>query len=100
MADVLFYGRVLPGGLLVWENPKDYNRAVRALSGKHVEGIIRKRRTKRTSKANAYYFGVGGEATGRVLRLRPAGDARSLSDAVPADRGLSHHRGAAAEAHA
>lgn len=58
MADVLFYGRVLPGGLLVWENPKDYNRAVRALAGKHVEGIIRKRKTKRSSPANRYYFGV------------------------------------------
>lgn len=58
MADALFYGRVLPGGLLVWENPKEYNRAVRALAGKHVEGIIRKRKTKRSSKANRYYFGV------------------------------------------
>jgi hypothetical protein len=58
MADVLFYGRVLPGGLLVWDSPKDYNRAVRALAGKHVEGILRKRRTKRSSQANRYYFGV------------------------------------------
>lgn len=58
MADALFYGRVLPGGLLVWESPKEYNRAVRSLAGKHVEGIIRQRRTKRTSQANRYYFGV------------------------------------------
>lgn len=58
MADALFYGRVLPGGLLVWDHPKDYNRAVRALAGRHVEGLIRKRKTKRTSRANRYYFGV------------------------------------------
>jgi hypothetical protein len=58
VTDALFYGRVLPGGLLVWEQPQAYNRAVRALAGKHVEGIIRKRKTKRTSQANRYYFGV------------------------------------------
>lgn len=56
--DALWYGRVLPGGLLVLEKPKDYNRAVRALAGKHVELTIRKRKTVRTSPQNRFYFGV------------------------------------------
>jgi hypothetical protein len=56
--DVIWYGRVLPGGLLVLDAPKDYNRAVRALAGKHVELTIRKRKTARTSQQNRFYFGV------------------------------------------
>lgn len=56
--DQVWFGKVLPGGLLVIEKPKDYNRAVRALAGKHVELTIKKRRTKRTDPQNRYYFGV------------------------------------------
>jgi hypothetical protein len=56
--DALWFGKVLPGGLLVLEKPKDYNRAVRALAGKHVELTIKKRRTKRTDPQNRFYFGV------------------------------------------
>lgn len=56
--DAIWYGRVLPGGLLVLDTPKDYNRAVRALAGKHVELTIRKRKTARTSQQNRFYFGV------------------------------------------
>lgn len=56
--DALWYGRVLPGGLLVLDKPKDYNRAVRALAGKHVEIVLRKRKTLRTSPQNRFYFGV------------------------------------------
>lgn len=51
------YGRVLPGGLLVLDRPADYGRAVRALAGKHVEIVIRKRRTKRSPQANRFYWG-------------------------------------------
>jgi len=58
LTDVLWFGRVLPGGLLVLDKPKDYNRAVRALAGKHVEIILRKRKTMRTSPQNRFYFGV------------------------------------------
>ena len=54
----LFYARVLDGGLLVMEKPKDYARAVRSFAGKHVEIILRKRKTKRSNQANRYYFGV------------------------------------------
>lgn len=56
--DPLFYGRVLPGGLLVMERAADYGKHVRSLAGKHVELILRKRKTKRSSQANRYYFGV------------------------------------------
>lgn len=58
MPDAIFYGRVLPGGLLVMERPTDYNRAIRSFAGKHVEILVRKRKTKRSSQANRYYFGV------------------------------------------
>jgi uncharacterized protein Veg len=54
--EAIWYGRVLPGGLLVLEKPKDYNRAVRSLAGKHVELTIRKRKTKRSSQQNKFYW--------------------------------------------
>lgn len=53
----LFYGRVLPGGLLVLDRPKDYNREVRSLAGKHIEIVIRKRKVQRTPQANRFYWG-------------------------------------------
>lgn len=56
--DAIFYGRVLDGGLLVLDRPADYNRHVRAHRGKHVELTLRKRRTRRSSQANRFYFGV------------------------------------------
>ena len=56
--DEPFFGRVLPGGLLVLDKPQDYARHVRAHRGRFVELVLRKRRTKRSSKANRYYFGV------------------------------------------
>lgn len=52
-----FYGRVLPGGLHVRDRPKDYARYVRSLGGQFVEETLRKRRTKRSSKANRFYWG-------------------------------------------
>jgi len=57
MADVPFYGRVLEGGLLVLDRPKDYARHVRAHKGQHVELTLRKRRQKRSSQANRFYWG-------------------------------------------
>jgi hypothetical protein len=56
--DALFYGRVLPGGLLVLDKPKDYAQHVRSLRGRFVEVLVTKRKTKRSPKANRYYFGV------------------------------------------
>lgn len=58
MADPVFYGKVLPGGLLVMEQAKAYGQHQRSLAGKHIEIVLRKRRTKRSSQANRYYFGV------------------------------------------
>ncbi len=54
----IWFGRVLPGGLLVLDQPKDYAKHVRALAGKHIEVLTRQRRTKRSDQANRYYFGV------------------------------------------
>ena len=53
-----FYGRVLDGGLLVLDRPKDYAKQVRSFAGKHVEVTIKQRRMKRTDPQNRYYFGV------------------------------------------
>jgi len=50
----LFTGRVLPGGLLVMDCPKDYTRHVRSLHGRFVEVIVRKLRTQRSIDQNAY----------------------------------------------
>jgi hypothetical protein len=57
MADRLFFGRVLPGGLLVLDQPKDYARHVRSFAGKYIEIVLRKRRTKRSEQANRFYWG-------------------------------------------
>lgn len=57
MTPELFFGRVLPGGLLVLDRAKDYNRAVRGFAGQHVEVSIRKRRTKRSDQSNRFYWG-------------------------------------------
>jgi hypothetical protein len=54
----IFTGRVLPGGLLVWDRPQDYNRHVRSHAGQFIEATFRKRRSKRTERASRYYFGV------------------------------------------
>jgi len=53
----LFTGRVLPGGLLVLDRPKDYAKHVRGYAGQFVEVIVRKRREKRSIKSNRYYWG-------------------------------------------
>lgn len=58
MLDVLFYGRVLPGGLLVLDRPIDYGRHVRSFAGHHVEVLCRRRRTRRSLRANRYYWGI------------------------------------------
>lgn len=57
MADVLFVGRVLEGGLLVLDRQKDYARHVRSFAGQHVEVLLRRRRQKRSNHANRFYWG-------------------------------------------
>ena len=56
--DLVFTGKVLSGGLLVLDRPQDYARHVRAHRGQFVEVILRKHRSKRSSQANRFYFGV------------------------------------------
>lgn len=57
MADPVFKGRVLPGGLLVLHRPKDYARHCATLAGKYVEVICRVERRKRTNKQNQWLWG-------------------------------------------
>lgn len=54
----VFHARVLPGGLLVLNRPKDYAKHVRTFSGQYVEVIVRKRREKRSLDLNAYWHAV------------------------------------------
>lgn len=54
----IYRGRVLPGGLLVLDRPKDYARAVRSFAGSFVEVVIRKPKVQRTPQANAFYWAV------------------------------------------
>lgn len=61
MVDPLFFGRVLPGGLLVLDKSRDYARFVRSFAGKYVELTLRKRRTKRSNAQNRWLFGVAYE---------------------------------------
>lgn len=53
----VFYGRVLPGGLLVLDQPKAYAAHLRSLRGKHVEIVAKQRRQKRSNQANRFYWG-------------------------------------------
>jgi hypothetical protein len=57
MADPIFTGRVLEGGLLVLDRPKDYARYVRQFSGKYVELVCRRRGQKRTNPQNRWLWG-------------------------------------------
>lgn len=57
MKGIPFYGRVLPGGLLVMEQPQAYGSHLRSLAGKHVEIYAQKRQTKRSHQANRFYWG-------------------------------------------
>ncbi len=54
----VFSGRVLPGGLLVLDRPKDYARYVRSLHGRFVDVIVRKQRVQRSLDQNAYLHAV------------------------------------------
>lgn len=50
----IFRGRVLSGGLLALDRPRDYARHVRSFAGKFVEVVIRKQRTKRSLDQNSF----------------------------------------------
>jgi len=54
----IFRGRVLDGGLLCLDRPKDYARHVRSLAGKYVEVLVRQQRTKRSNQANRWHWGI------------------------------------------
>lgn len=53
-ASVVFTGRVLPGGLLVVDKPREYAKYVRSFHGQFVEVIVRKQRVQRSLDQNAY----------------------------------------------
>lgn len=57
MKAIPFYGRVLPGGLVVMEQPKAYGSHIRSLAGKHIEVYVQKRAQKRSHQANRFYWG-------------------------------------------
>lgn len=57
MKGIPFYGRVLPGGLVVMEQPKAYGSHIRSLAGKHIEVYVQKRQQKRSHQANRFYWG-------------------------------------------
>ncbi len=50
----IFSGRVLPGGLLVMDQPREYARYVRSLHGQFIEVVVRKQRVQRSLDQNAY----------------------------------------------
>ncbi len=54
----VFSGRVLAGGLLVIDKPKEYAKHVRTLHGRFVEVVVRKQRVKRSLDQNAYLHSV------------------------------------------
>lgn len=55
--DPIFTGKVLPGGLLVMDRPKDYGRHLRSLAGRPIEVTVRRRKQQRTPQANRFYWG-------------------------------------------
>lgn len=61
MADQVFKGRVLPGGLLVLHKPVDYKRHCASLAGKYVEVICRVERRKRSNPQNRWVWGYAYE---------------------------------------
>ena len=55
----IFQGRVLPGGLLVLDRPKEYARYLRsAMKGRFIELIVRKQRVQRSLNQNAYWHAI------------------------------------------
>lgn len=54
----VFKGRVLPGGLLVLNQPRDYSKHVRSFAGQFVEVSIRRQRTKRSNDQNRWWWGI------------------------------------------
>jgi hypothetical protein len=54
----IWTGRILKHGYLVLDRPKDYLRYVQSLGGHFVELQLRKRKEKRSVKANSFYWAV------------------------------------------
>lgn len=54
----LFTGRVLDGGLLIYDRPKDYAKYLRTLGGQYIETVTRRRRAQRSIDQNAYLHAV------------------------------------------
>jgi hypothetical protein len=65
----LFYGRVLPGGLLVMENAKAYGATSAASPGSTSRLLSGKRQQKRSQQANRFLLGLRAHRDCRRLRL-------------------------------
>jgi hypothetical protein len=52
----IWTGRILKQGYLKLDRPKDYLRYVRSLGGEFVELQIRKRKSRRSSRSNSFYW--------------------------------------------
>jgi hypothetical protein len=52
----VFYGKVSERGLILLDTPIDYGRHLQRLAGERVEVVVRKRKTKRSNQANAFYW--------------------------------------------
>ena len=57
-AALCFTGRVLSGGFLVLDRPKDYAHCLRAFAGQPIELTLRRPRTQRSLDQNAYLHAV------------------------------------------
>ncbi len=54
----IWTGKVVEAGLLLLDRPHDYNRYVKSLAGLKVDVQIRKRKERRSTKANSFYWSV------------------------------------------
>ena len=82
MADPVFKGRVLLGGLLVLHRPKDYARHCASLAGKYVEVICRVERRKRSNPQNRWLWGYAYTEILTALGYAPDEQTRDVKEAL------------------
>jgi hypothetical protein len=54
----IFYGTATDKGIVVMDTPVAFRKHITRLAGKPIEVVVRRRKSARSLKANAYYFGV------------------------------------------
>ena len=52
----IFLGVLTDRGILKLDRPIDYGRWLMSLAGQHVEVVVRKKRSRRSNQANAFYW--------------------------------------------